>query len=442
MTQAMRRAAVWLVLCSGIGSTVHAADWPGWRGPFGDGSSEETGVVTTWAKTRAGKGTEARTENLKWAFPLKSPGHASPIVQGEHVFLVSVDVDTQKRELIAIDRASGKQRWRKTILTAPLETKHHLNSYASGTPATDGKLVFVSVLRVDGRTVPAPNVGKPRPVTPGEIVVVAYDFDGNEKWRRVVGSFVSAHGFSSSPVVFENLLLLNGDHDGPAYLTALNKQTGDIVWKTPRENETRSYCTPLVRQIDGRWQMLLSGSKCVASYDPHTGKRLWIHDGPTEQFVASLVMNAGLVFVTGGFPDKHILTIDPTGKGNITKSHVRWHHERNGVSYVPSPIAVGDRFLLVSDNGILTSFDAKSGEKQWQHRLGRRHSASPVTADGLVYFPDDDGITWVVKPGEEFELVAKNVVNEPVSASPAISNGDFFLRTDNNLYCFGMTTAE
>ena len=186
--------------------------------------------------------------------------------------------------------------------------------------------------------------------------------------------------------------------------------------------------------------MLLSGSKCVASLDPRTGEQHWIIDGPTEQFVASLVLNEGLIVLTGGFPDKHIMAIDPTGTGNVTDTHVRWHVKRNGVSYVPSPVACGNYFLVTSDGGIATSFDASSGEVVWQERLGGHYSTSLTSAHGLVYFLEDDGTTKVVRPGPEFELISENPLNEECYASPALSDGQIFIRGVEHLYCIGQRT--
>ena len=206
----------------------------------------------------------------------------------------------------------------------------------------------------------------------------------------------------------------------------------------PRENKTRSYCTPIIRDIDGRTQMILSGSKCVASYDPRTGQRHWILDGPTEQFVASPVENKGLIFITGGFPDKHILAIDPRGSGRITEaSHVKWHHLNKGVSYVPSPVAANDFFYCVADGGIGGCYDAVTGEVKWQERLGRHHSGSLVAAAGRVYFLDDDGITHVLEVGPDFKVLATNPLGEEAYSSPAISQGQMFIRGEKHLFCIG-----
>jgi outer membrane protein assembly factor BamB len=248
--------------------------------------------------------------------------------------------------------------------------------------------------------------------------------------------FSSKHGYCSSPVLFEDKVIVNGDHDGDAYLVALNAATGKTVWKVDRENKTRSYCTPIIREIDGRTQMMLSGSKSVASYDPRTGRRHWIIDGPTEQFVASLVYNGELLFLTAGFPDLHMMAIRPNGSGNITDSAIVWRTSK-GASYVPSPIAVGDYFLVASDAGIASCFHAKDGERLWMERLGPHYSASLVTAGGLAYFLADDGVMTVVRPGSKLDVVAKNALGEHCYASPAISQGKIYLRGEKHLYAIG-----
>jgi outer membrane protein assembly factor BamB len=380
-------------------------------------------------------------ENIAWKVALPYSGHSSPVIWEDYVFIVGADTAKQNRMLVAIDRKTGKTLWEQVVVHAPLETKHKLNSFASSTPATDGKLIYVTFLEVGTKTIPARNVGRARPVTPGKIVVAAYDLNGELKWRVKPGEFVSVHGFCSNPVLYKNLVIVNGDHDGDAYIVALDRTSGKTVWKTPRENKTRSYSTPIIREIGGRTQLMLSGNICVASYNPNDGSLQWIIDGPTEQFVASLVYNEGLLFLTGGFPDRHILAIDPTGSGNVTDSHVRWRHERKGVSYVPSPVAAGKYFYLASDNGIGSCYDAATGKVMWQERMGRHYSGSLVATKDHVYFQDDDGITKVVKVGPKFEVVAENHLEEHVYSSPSISQGQYFVRGEKHLYCIGVKTA-
>lgn len=404
-----------LLLCCGLADRTAAENWPGWRGPRQDGVSAEKNLPLKWSAT----------ENIAWKVALPCEGHASPVVWEDFLFIVGADIEKQDRLLLALDRRTGRTLWQKTVLSAPLERKHKLNSWASSTPATDGKLIYVSFLNESN------------------MMVAAYDFEGNQVWKVEPGVFSSRHGYCSSPVLHKDKVIINGDHDGAAYLVALDRQTGKTLWKVDRENRTRSYCTPIIREIDGRTQMLLSGSKCIASYDPDDGSRHWIIDGPTEQFVASLVYNRGLLFVTGGFPDKHLMAIDPRGSGNITDSdYIKWHHLRNGVSYVPSPVAADRFFFIVSDNGIATCYDSESGKQQWQERMGRRFSASLLAADGHIYFQDDDGNTKVVKAAAEFELVATNKLGEATYSSPAISQGQIFIRGEQHLFCIGGDQAR
>jgi hypothetical protein len=387
---------------------LDAEEWPCWRGPRLDGTSTETGIPTTWSKT----------ENIAWKAPIPGKGHSSPIIWGDRIFVTSCLEKEGKRLLLCLDRRNGKELWRKEVLQAKLEEKHRLNSHASSTPATDGQHVWVSFLDY------------PR------MVVVCYDVEGNEVWRVSPGEFHSKHGFCSSPILYKDLVIVNGDQDAEAWIVALEQKTGKERWRADRSNRTRSYCVPIIIDTAGRKQLVLSGSKCVASYEPDTGKQIWIIDGPTEQFVASLVYTQGLLFLTGGYPEYHLLAIKPDGKGNVTDSHVVWH-ERNGASYVPSPIADPERFYLVNDNGIASCFDAKTGQRHWMQRLGRHHSASPVSAGGHLYFIDDDGKTFVLKAGPKFEVVAKNDLGEECYASPAIAQGQLFIRTLENLYCVG-----
>jgi len=398
---------------------ARAENWPGWRGPRGDGTSSEKNIPIEWDRKTG--------ENILWKLELSGGGHSSPIVWEDRIFVVSCATETGERVLTCLDTA-GKVRWNKTVLKAPLEKKHKLNSYASGTPVTDGKLVFVTFLEAD--------FASQRERTPGDMVVAAYDFEGNQKWLVRPGRFASVHGYSSSPILFEDKLIVNGDHDGDGYIVALDKQTGKTIWKIKRPNNTRSYVTPIIRQIDGRTQMVLSGTKCVASYDPNDGSQHWIIDGPTEQYVASLVYNGKLLFMTAGFPERHILAIRPDGKGNVTRTHIAWRTTKN-CSYVPSPIVVGDYFLVVSDMGIASCYHANSGRLLWRERMGRRFSASLVTAEGLVYFTSDDGETTVVRPGEKYERVAKNELGQECYASPAISGGRIYLRGEKHLFAIG-----
>ncbi len=409
-----------------------AENWPAWRGPRGDGSSLEKNFPDHWNGPRG--------ENIAWKVEIPGQGHASPIVWDDRIFVVTCREDSQERLLLCLDRASGRILWQQIVLRAALERKNPLNSYASSTPASDGKLVYVTFFESDPAA-PANTAGAKyakQPASPGWMVVAAYDFDGKRRWLVRPGAFNSPHGFCSPPLVFEDLVIVNGDHDGDAYLVALKRATGETVWKVPRTHRIRSYCPPLVRQIDGRTQMVLAGAECVASYDPRNGKQHWVIEGPTEQYVASLVYNGKLFFMTAGFPTFHILAIRPDGQGDVTKTHVVWQTTK-GCAYVPSPILSGDNrhLLVVSDGGMASCFEAQTGERYWMERIGPHFSASPIQADGRVFFVSDRGVTTIIRPGPKFSVESKNELGEDCYASPAVSHGRIYIRGEKNVYCIG-----
>lgn len=401
----LRRTAPLLFILAG---TAHAEDWPGWRGPRGDGSSRETRVPLNWSAT----------ENIRWKTAIQGRGYSSPIVSGGCIFLTTCLENEKKRVLLCLDRCNGKILWQRVVVTADLEEKHGLNSYASSTPATDGKYVWV------------PFLSRPN------IQLACYDCDGNLKWMKSPGEFHSKHGFCSCPVLYKNMVILNCDQDAVAYIVALDKATGEERWRADRPNRTRSYCTPLIVTAAGKHQLVLSGSKCVASYDPDTGKQLWIIAGPTEQFVASMVYLDDVLFLTAGFPTYHLLAIRPDGAGNVTNTHVLWHKTK-GAGYVPSPVASGKWFFVVTDDGIASCWEAKTGTRQWMERLGNHHSASPVASAGHLFFTDDAGVTYVLKPGKKMEEVSRNALGEECFASPAVAHGQLFIRTVKHLWCIG-----
>jgi outer membrane protein assembly factor BamB len=408
-------ALISLVFFAGVG---RAENWPGWRGPRGDGVSGEKSIPLTWSTT----------ENIRWKTPIPGKGHSSPVVWGDRVFVTTCLEDKGERVLLCLDRRDGKILWQQVILTTPLERKHSLNSYASATPVTDGKHVWVAFLAYP------------------DMQVACYDFDGKQLWMRSPGKLLSVHGFCSSPILHKDLVILNGDQDAKAYLVALDKETGAERWRIDRPNRTRSYCTPILihpKNKPNETQMVLSGSKCVTGYNADNGELLWIIHGPTEQYVASLVYLDDVLFLTTGFPEFHLMGISPDGRGDITNSkHVRWHiphkvNRRDGASYVPSPIAANGHFYVVSDTGHLSCLETRTGKRLWREKLGRHVSASPVLADDRLYFLDDDGTTHVLKANARFEVLHKNKLDEECYASPAISRGQIFIRALHNLYCIG-----
>ena len=400
-----------LAVCSLIlvvASNVPAENWPSWRGPRGDGTSLETSVPVKWSAT----------ENIAWKTELPGIGHAAPIIWGDQLFTVTAVPESQERVLLCLDRKTGKIQWQKTVVTAPLEKKHGENSYASATPATDGKSVFVAFL--DGPSV----------------VVAAYDFSGKQLWSVKPGTFASEWGFASSPQIFGDRLIINCDSKDENFLAALSLADGKPLWKTKRPNPSQSYSTPLIRKMAGRDQVIQAGSKSVSSYDPKDGACLWTVDGKYSDFVASPVYSdkAGLLLTSSSWPNRLLMAIKPDGSGNVTATHVAWSSAL-GAPYVPSPIAAGECFLTVAATKAFC-FKAATGEVLWQQELGSHH-ASPVLANGTAYFLSDNGVMNVVKPGPTFELISRNELGEKTFAQPAISQGQLFIRGFNHLYCIG-----
>ena len=384
------------------------ADWPSWRGPTRDGRATGTGYPLSWTTT----------ENVKWKTPLPGTGHSSPIVVGDQIFVTGCVEKDQTRVLYCVDKNTGAIRWERTVLVAPLEGKHALNSFASSTPASDGERVYVGFF------------DKPR------ARVYCYSVAGEKLWEKSPGEFHSKHGFCSSPLLYKDLVIFNCDQDAVAYVVAFDKRTGEEKWRADRPNRTRSYCPPVVFEAAGRPQMVLTGSKSVASYDPATGQQLWLIDGPTEQFVSSMVHANGLFFLTAGFPEYWVMAIRPDGSGNVTKSHIAWSKKNEG-GYVPSPVAEGRWFFTAADNGIATCWEAKSGELKWKERIGRHFSGSAIAAEGRIYWIDDDGITTVVKASDTFEVLAKNPLGEKCFTSPAFADGRIYIRGEKHLVCIG-----
>jgi outer membrane protein assembly factor BamB len=396
-----------------IGNVAGAEDWPGWRGPRADGTVSDKGYPLTWTAT----------DGVKWKLELPGTGHASPIVSRGRVFVGGCVEAKKTRVLYCADRATGKLLWEKAVVVSELEKKHGENSWASSTPAADGERVYVTFLD-------AP-----------QLRVYCFDYDGKLVWEKNPGPFHSMHGFCSPPVLYKDLVIVNGDQDAPpgqrAYIVALDKRTGAEKWRIDRPNRLRSYCPPVVVRAAGKEQMVLTGSKCVASYDPDTGKQLWNVDGPTEQFVSSVVLHDGVLLLTAGFPDHWVMAIKPDGTGNVTATHVLWAKKNEG-GYVPSPVAVGGRLFLVDDRGVASCWDVKTGKQYWKERLsGKGHHASAVAAEGRVYLTADDGTTFVLKAADEFEILAKNPLGERCFASPAFADGDIFIRGAKHLWCIG-----
>jgi outer membrane protein assembly factor BamB len=406
----LKHTALWAILLAGSFNCTQAENWSAWRGPRGDGTSLEPNAPTQWSDTR----------NVVWKTAIPGGGHSSAIVWDDRVFTTTAFPEKLERALVCLDRKTGKILWQRTVLTAPLEKKHPENSYASGTPATDGERVYAVFL--DGE----------------QVAVAAYDFTGQQLWLARPGEFQNEHGFSSSPVLYEDKVIVSAQGKKGNFLVALDRNDGRTIWKTPLDNPSNSFGQPLARTLAGRPQLILCGDQAVTSFSPKDGRRLWFAENQSSDFVITPVVSekTGLLFVSSSWPKKELQAIQPDGEGNITQTKIVWKSQA-GAPYVPSPVAVGDYFLTVSDAGSeIYCFDAAGGKIQWHEKFGHTH-ASPVVAGGLVYFLNDEGVTRIIKPGETYELVATNELGEKCFASPALSAGQIFLRGETHLYCIG-----
>lgn len=400
---------VLLLVTATLFSSAQAQNWPNWRGPNGDGTSAEINLPVKWDSVT----------NILWKSEVPGSGHSSPIIWENKLFTLSAISETHEKILLCFDAESGDLLWQKTIIKSDFENKHNDNSFASGTPATDGKLVYVSVLDKD------------------DVLVAAYDFSGKQVWVQRPGKFSSPHGYSCSPALFEDKVIINGDSQGEAFVAALNKTDGRIIWKVDHDKPAHSFSTPIFREIAGKKQMIFCGNKEIASYNPDDGSRYWWVNGPSEDFCSSPVYNEklGLVLVSSAWPQRHLLAIKPDGNGDVTDSHVVWQTTK-GAYYVPSPVCTDDYLFSTMTNGQVHCIEVTTGNTLWTENLGKQYS-SPVLANGLVYMPNDNGVITVIKPGSEFEMVAQNSIGEKMNASPAISKGKIYLRGDRHIYCIG-----
>jgi len=397
-----------LLIVSSI-SVTQAQNWPNWRGPNGDGTSIETNLPTKWDSIT----------NVVWKSPVPGIGHSSPIIWEDKLFTITALPETQEKLLLCYDCKSGNLLWQRTVLKSTFKNKHNDNSYASGTPATDGTLIYMSFL--DGE----------------DVVVAAYDFTGKQIWLQRPGKFYSPHGYSCSPALFEDKVIINGNSKGDSFVAALSKTDGQIIWKISHENLAHSFSTPIFREMAGKMQMIFLGNQEVASYNPDDGSKYWFVNGPSEDFCASPVYNekTGLVLISSAWPQRYLLSIKPDGTGDVTESHVVWR-SREGAYYVPSPVCTDDYLYTTMTNGKVHCIEIATGNVLWVEDMGKQYSSS-VLANGLVYMPNDEGLITVIKPGPTFETIARNSIGERMNASPALSNGKIYLRGYKHLFCIG-----
>ncbi len=393
------------------------ADWPCWRGPHGNGVSDDPDPPLTWSAT----------ENVRWRVPVPGRGHASPVVWGDRVFVATADESEGTQSLVCYDRADGRQVWATEVHRGGLMAKHAKNSHASATPACDGRRVYVAFARA------------------GAIWVSAVDMaDGRIAWQAEAGPFVTEWGYGSSPALSDDLVIVAGDSrrsklgrlQALAFLATLDRDTGAIAWRIRRPEE-HSFGTPVVGRVAGRDQLLLADPQAVNSYDPGTGRDLWHANWSVNRAANTVAFDGDRVFATGAYPDKQTLCIRGDGAGDVTETHVAWRAAKYAGD-VPSLLAHGGRLFVASENGILTCAAADTGKVIWQERVGTAVSSSPVWAADRVYVTAEDGRTTVVPAGGPFKVLARNALGEDVLTTPVFSGGAAFIRSVQSLWCIGL----
>ena len=427
-----------------------AANWPSFRGASASGIADGENPPVSWDGEKM--------SNVKWKTAIPGLGHSSPVVWGDRIFLTTAmgaekdpvlrtglygDVDPVENEsaqtwkIYALDKATGKILWERTASQGPFKVKRHPKAtHANSTPATDGKHV-VALFGSEG--------------------LFCYDMDGKLLWKHDLGvldagwffnpSYQWEHG--SSPIIYKNLAIVQADIQNGSFIAAYDLGDGHEVWKTTRD-EIPSWATPTIWPGKDGAELVTNATHFVRGYDPATGKELWRLKNGSEIAVATPATSADLVFVTCGYrPVQPIFAIKRGGSGDVTlkenetsNSAVAWAKARGG-TYMPTPIAYGDHLYTLSNDGTLTCYAAKTGEKIYQSRVGGKgaaFTASPVAADGRLYLASEDGMVFVVKAGPEYSELAVNPMGAVMMATPAISDGMIFIRTRGEL--FGIAQAK
>jgi outer membrane protein assembly factor BamB len=416
---------------------AQAGNWPQWRGPTGDGVSAETGLPLKWSND----------SGLLWKFPLDGPASSSPIVWGDAAFLTTQEGDNLS--LVKINVKTGQAEWTQKVGSgetprAPLKAKsaderrhqkfHDLQNLASPTPATDGEIVVVHFGNGD---------------------LAAYDYAGKQLWRHNLqddyGTYTIWWGHANSPIIYKDLVVnvcmqdsLSDLPGSPveSYLVAFDKRTGQVRWKTARPTkasaeECDAYTTPVVRTVGNRQELVVMGGNQLDAYDPDTGKQLWYLPGLVGgRTVTGPTLADGLVFATRGMK-KPLVAVRPEGSGELPEKDIVWQATQNTPD-ASSPVAWKGLLFWTTDNGFAFCCDAKTGEVKWnEQRLNGDFKASPVAADGRVYFLDRAGRCTVTAASDKFEQLAVNSLDGDTNASPAFAGGRIYIRTSKALYCVG-----
>jgi outer membrane protein assembly factor BamB len=396
-----------------------AEHWPQWRGPLLNGISAEKNLPVKWSAT----------DNVAWKLAMPAWSGSTPIIWGDHLFLnVS---DGKEMSLWAIDRANGAVRWKRPLGGG--DRRMMKQNMSSPSPVTDGKLVWVMT---------------------GTGVLKSFDFAGKELWTRDIqrdyGRFGLQWGYASSPLLFEDALyvqVLHGMHtDDPSYLLRIDKTSGKTVWRTERPTRARfespdAYTTPALLRYGTTTEIVVTGGDVVTGHEPASGKELWRADGlnprndGSYRIVASPIVHGDLIFAPSR--ERPLLALKPGGRGDVTSSHVLWSFN-NGPD-VPTPVTDGTYLYSINDRGIMFALEAKTGKTVYgpQRLRSATYSGSAVLADGKIYITDEDGVTSVIQSGPKFSLLAENDLGDYTLSSPAISEGQIFVRTASALYAIG-----
>ena len=408
-----------LALCA---TTAFAAEnWPQYRGPDGDGKSDAKGLPLTFSDT----------EKVKWKTAIHGKGWSSPVIWGSQVWLTTATEDGTVLSVVCLDKESGKVLRDEVLFrVATPQFCHKFNSYASPTPVIEDGRIYVTF------------------GSPGTACLDTKT--GQVLWQRT--DFVCNHfrGAGSSPVVWDNLLIMNFDGSDTQFIVALDKKTGKTAWRTERSVDyhdlgkdgkpeaegvwRKAFGTPHVFVQDGQPVLLSSGAKAHYAYEPATGKEIWRIDDPTHHSAAARpVVGLGMVFIAAGFSQGEVFAVKLGGKGALDPSQVAWRVKKSAPNK-PSLLLIDDLIYMINDGGIVSCVEAKTGEPVWSERVQGNYSASPIFADGRIYVLSEEGKVAALAPGREFKLLAENKFPDGFMSSPAVSGKALFLRTKTHLY--------
>lgn len=392
-------------------AALAADDWPQFRGPDGQGHAADADPPLSWSEQ----------ENIRWKTAIPGTGWSSPVVLGEQIWLTTATESGRSLRAVCVDRSSGRLLQDVEVFHVDKpENVNAKNSYASPTPVIEPGRVYV-------------NYG-----TNGT-ACLATD-TGSILWKNNSLKLEHKEGPGSSPILFDNWLIVNCDGMDVQYVVALDKRTGRIGWKANRTGKPadnpdyrKAYSTPLVIDAGGQLQLISPGANQVVAYDPATGREQWKVRYPGFSVVPRPLYGDGLLFIVTDFGRPQLWAIRPGGHGDLSDTNVVWQAKRQ-ISAAPSPLLVGDQLYLVTNRGVASSIEAKTGKSIWTERLGGDYSASPTLAGGRVYILSEQGQTYVIEPGREYRLLATNELDGRQMASPAFLGPAIFLRTDTHLY--------